>query len=85
MTQGQPLDQVSSNPRCGRLQKDKLINSDFLSQEQELEYTDRLQQVMARAELKFGHSIERGWKDHDGGIQAKAMRTRNYGKAKKSG
>ena len=71
MTQGQPLDQVSSNPCCGRLQKDKLINSDFLSQEQELGYTDRLQQVMASTKLK-GHSIERGWRGHDGGIHCQS-------------
>lgn len=36
--------------------KDKLINSDFLSQEQELEYTERLQQVMTGPEPK-GHSV----------------------------
>lgn len=41
VTQGQPLHEVSNNPQYGTLQKDKLINSDVLSREQELEYTKR--------------------------------------------
>lgn len=84
VTQGQPLDKVSRNPWGGLFQKNELIQSDFFSQEWELEYTKRRQQIMMGVKPK-GHNTERSWRGHDGVVLAEVMWTRNYREAKKSG
>lgn len=84
MTQGRPLDKLSSNPQRALLQKDRPIASDFLSQERELEHSKRLQQVRMGPELK-DHSIKGSWRGRGGVVRTEVMRTTNCGEAMKSG
>lgn len=65
VTQEQSVEKASSKPWYGLGQKDELIQSDFLPQEQELAYIKRLRHAATGAEQK-GHNIKRSQRGHDG-------------------